>query len=190
MRLYPGTSSDHQKGSVSYWLPLHRPVLVSQNPIWSFLRRQRIACLGAHREDNLTFTRNDLRDITQTVSVPAKSKIITLVGVIQTFGNIWKVTEQWQFKNMQSICKGTLQSHSNLVEFAENDLETPESYAEAVIWDCKPLERTRSPFLWHDSNDQITIISEQDLGQCVDGSVVLIPYLPTPYAGWIVKHRN
>lgn len=29
--------------------------------------------------------------------------------------------------------QGTLQSHSNLVEFAENDLETPESYAEAVI---------------------------------------------------------
>lgn len=33
---------------------------------------------------------------------------------------------------MQSICKSTLQSHANLVEFAE-DLETSESYGEGVI---------------------------------------------------------
>lgn len=44
--------------------------------------------------DDLTFTRNNLINITQTNSVTAKSKIIILVGVIQTFWNTYEVTKQ------------------------------------------------------------------------------------------------
>lgn len=48
----------------------------------------------------------------------------------------------------------------------------------------------RSQFLQHNSNDQKRpILCEQDVGQWVDGSIALIPFLSIPYFSSIVKDQ-
>lgn len=109
------------------------PMLISQIQFGLSLESKELPAFRVQRQDNVTFAKNDLINITQTIFVTSKSKIITVVGVIRTFWNLCKVLKQWQFKNMQSNCKGTRQSHSKLAESAERDLGTPESYAKTVI---------------------------------------------------------
>lgn len=69
-------------------------MLISQIQFGLSLESKELPAFRVQRQDNVTFAKNDLINITQTIFVTAKSKIIIVVGVIRTFWNLCKVLKQ------------------------------------------------------------------------------------------------